>query len=105
VSTDITPTRIQTDSGAVAALVLGVFSLAGLVFPPMLGLGIAAIVIGWAARRRIARSGAAVKGYRIAVAGLVLGVLGSLLSLVLPGFIVGVWIYAAFHGGQLPYGA
>lgn len=90
--------QIRTDSGAVTSLVLGLISLIGLFFPPCLGLGIAAIVLGWTARRRIARSAGGLKGTRIAVAGLSLGVLGSLLSLVLPGFVIGVYIYAAFGG-------
>lgn len=97
-STSPTPQPSRTDSGAVTALVLGLISLIGLVFPPCLGLGIAAIVLGWTARRRIARSAGRLKGIRIAVAGMSLGVLGSLLSLVLPGFVIGVYIYAAFGG-------
>lgn len=97
------PRRIQTDSGAVAALVCGLVSLVGLIFPLLLGFGVAGIILGWSARRRIARSGGELKGKRIAIAGVALGVLGSLLSLVLPGFIVGVWLYAAFHGGHLPF--
>ena len=97
------PRRIQTDSGAVAALVCGLVSLAGLIFPLFLGLWVADIILGWTARRRIARSGGELKGKRIAIAGIGLGVLGSLMSLVIPGFIVSVWIYAAFHGGRLPF--
>lgn len=92
--------QIRTDSGAVTALVLGLISLVGLVVPPCLGLGIAAIVLGRTARRRIMSSGGGLKGSRIATIGLVLGVVGSLMSLVLPGFVVGVYIYAAF-GGQV----
>ena len=94
------PTQIKTDSGAVVSLVLGVISLIGLVFPPLLGAGIAGIVLGWVARRRISRSPGELKGKWIAIAGIAVGVVGSLLSLVLPGFVVGVLIYAAFHGGQ-----
>jgi hypothetical protein len=97
--------KVKTDSGAIAAVVLGLGSLIGLILPPLLGAGIAAIVLGWIARRRIVRSGGELKGKWIAIAGTALGVLGSLLSLVIPGFIVSVWIYAAFHGGQLPSGA
>lgn len=99
------PPQTRTDSGAIAAFVCGFISLGGLVFPPLLGLGIAGIVLGWTSRRRVARSGGQLKGNAIALGGLALGVVGSLLSLVLPGFVVGVWIYAAFHGGQLPSGA
>jgi hypothetical protein len=93
-----TSQQIRTDSGAVTALVLGPISLIGLVFPPLLALGIAAIVLGWTSRRRIARSAGALRGSRIAAAGLAFGVLGSLFSLVLPGFVIGVYIYAAFGG-------
>ena len=97
------PGRIRTDGGAVAALVCGLVSLAGLIFPLLLGLGVAGIILGWAARKRVARSGGELKGQGIAIAGIALGILGSLLSLVIPGVIVGVWIYAAFHGGRLPF--
>ena len=38
----------------------------------------------------------------MALTGLALGVVGSLLSLVLPAFFGYVWIYAAFHNNQLP---
>lgn len=93
-----TSQQIRTDSGAVTALVLGPISLIGLVFPPLLALGIAAIVLGWTSRRRIARSAGALRGSRLAAAGMAFGVLGSLLSLVLPGFVIGVYIYAAFGG-------
>jgi hypothetical protein len=89
----------------VAALVCGLVSLVGLIFPPLLCAGVAGVILGWTARKRIARSGGELKGGRIAIAGVAFGVLGTLLSLVIPGFIVGVWIYAAFHGGQLPYGS
>jgi hypothetical protein len=86
------PPQTRTDSGAVAALVCGFVSLGGLVFPPLPALGLAGILLGWTSRRRIARSGDELKGNAMAVGGLVLGVLGSLLSLVLPGFVVGVYI-------------
>jgi Domain of unknown function (DUF4190) len=95
----------QTDSAAVVSLVLGLLSLFGLVFPPLIAAAVIAIVLGWTARRRIAAGRHVLKGGRIAIAGMIVGVLGALLSLVLPGFVVSVWIYAAFHGGQLPSGA
>jgi hypothetical protein len=95
----------KTDSGAVAALVIGSISLIGLIFPLLLGAGAAAIVLGWMAHKRVRSSGGELKGNGIAIVGIGLGVVGSLLSLVFPAFIVSVWIYAAFHGGQLPGGA
>jgi hypothetical protein len=84
------------------ALVAGFISLPGLVFPPLLMAGLTAVILGWTARRRIGRGGVELRGKGIATAGMALGLLGSLLSLVIPGFIAYVWIYAAFHGGQCP---
>jgi Domain of unknown function (DUF4190) len=97
--------QAHTDSAAVVSLVVGLLSLFGLIFPPLIAAAVIAIVLGWTARRRIAASQRALKGGRIAIAGVMVGILGALFSLVLPGFVVGVWIYAAFHGGQLPGGA
>ena len=91
-----------TDGRAQGALVLGVVSLVGLILPPLLVAGVTAIYLGFTAQRRIARSEGTLKGRGMALAGLALGVVGSLLSLVLPGFFGYVWIYAAFHNGQLP---
>ncbi len=99
------PPTVRTDSAAIVSLVLGVVSLPGLLFPPCLGAAVIGVVLGWIARRRIAAAHGALKGGRIAIAGIALSVLGGLLSLVLPAFVVGVWIYAIFHGGQLPSGA
>jgi hypothetical protein len=99
------PAQTQTDSGAMAAFVIGLVSLVGLVFPPLIVAGVAGVILGWTARKRVARSSGQLKGYRLAVAGLALGVVGTLLSLVIPGFIIGVGIYAAFHGNRLPFGA
>jgi|SRR5690348_13655383 len=96
--------RARTDTSAVVSLVLAVLSLPALVFPPLLGLGIAAIVTGVIARRRVSASAGLLKGRGIATAGIAIGGLGAVLGLVLPGFIVAVWIYAIFHGNQIPYG-
>lgn len=102
VNDPIDSAQARTDSGATTALVLGFLSLVALVFPPALGLGIAAVVVGWNARRRITRSNGALKGRPLAVAGLVLGVIGTLEGLFIPGIVAYVYIYAAFHGGQPP---
>ena len=102
-TTNSPPTK--TDSGAVASLAIGSISLIGLIFPLLVAAGVVAILLGWVAHKRIRSSGGELKGNGIAIVGIGLGVVGSLLSLVFPAFIVGVWIYAAFHGGQLPGGA
>lgn len=100
------PTQIAApatvDGRAQAALGLGVASLIGLIFPPLLVAGVGAIYLGWTAQRRIARSEGKLRGRWMALTGLALGVVGSLLSLVLPAFFGYVWIYAAFHNNQLP---
>ena len=85
-----------------AALVLGAVSLFGLVFPLLLAAGVAGIYLSWSARKRIASSRGALKGRAAAWIAFALSVVGSLLSLVFPAFVVSVYIYAAFHGGQLP---
>jgi hypothetical protein len=36
----------------------------------------------------------------MAYVALAMSALGTLASLVLPVFVISVWIYAAFHGGQ-----
>jgi uncharacterized membrane protein len=87
----------------VAALVLGAVSLVGLVFPPLLAAGGAGIYLSVSGLRRIRASNGAFRGRTAAWIALVLSVLGCLLSLVLPGFIIYVWIWSAFHGGRLPY--
>jgi hypothetical protein len=105
-STD--PTQVSADMTVHArapriALILGAISLFGLVFPPLLGAGVAGIVLSRMALRRIASGGGALKGRTTAWIALALSVVGSLLSLVLPLFVVYVWIYAASHGGRIPF--
>jgi hypothetical protein len=95
---------VRTDSQAIASLVLGVVSLPALVFPPCGALGVAAVVVGVIARHRIKNSAGQLKGYRLAIGGIALGVLGVLMGLALPAFFIGVLIWSLFHGGQLPGG-
>ena len=86
------------------ALLFGLLSLSGLVFPPAIGFGIAAIALSVITRRRMTASAGRLRGRWLAWAALAFGVVGSLLSLVIPGFVVYVYIYAIFHGGQFPPG-
>jgi hypothetical protein len=64
---------------AVAALVLGTIS-----FTPACGLpvGIVAVLLGIAARRRIARSDQALSGSGLAAVGIILGAIGAVLQIV-----------------------
>jgi hypothetical protein len=86
------------------ALLFGLLSLSGLVFPPAIGFGIAAIALSVITRRRMTASGGRLRGRWLAWMALGFGVAGSLLSLVIPGFVVYIWIYAIFHGGHFPPG-
>ena len=70
----------------------------------MLGLGIAGIVVSLTARARIRQSEGRLSGRAVVWIALIVSVVGCLLSLVLPGFVVYVWIYAILHGGRLPEG-
>lgn len=84
------------------ALVLGVVSMFGLIFPPLFFAGVTGVILSWVARRRIASSAGTLKGKTAAWIAFALSLVGCLLSLVFPAFVVYVWIYAAFHGGKLP---
>jgi hypothetical protein len=64
-----------TDSQATVSLVLGILS----VFCCGIVLGPVALFMGNASRRRIDASGGAVGGYGLATAGMVLGIIGTVL--------------------------
>src|SRR5215471_8688642 len=88
-------------SNVVVALILGLISLAGFVLPPLIAAGIAAIVL---ARMGLRNPGhGRFTGRPAAWVALVLGAMGSLASLVIPGIVVGALVYALFHGGRLPF--
>lgn len=104
---DTTPkgTEYSTIEGrVVVAVVLGLASLSGIVFPPAIGLGIGGIVLSLTSRKRISTSGGRLRGRWLAWTAFGLSVVGCLLSLVLPGFVIYIWIYAIFHGGRFPPG-
>jgi hypothetical protein len=73
----------RVDGLAYAALVMGVVSLVFNLFllgPPALLLGPAAAIIGFISRRRVASSHGTLRGGAIALAGLILGVIGFSLN-------------------------
>jgi hypothetical protein len=76
-------------------------SLAGFVFPPLMLAAIAAIVLAVIGLRNPGEG--RFSGRPAAWAALVLGVMGAVSSLVIPGFVVGALVYSLFHGGQLPF--
>jgi prepilin-type processing-associated H-X9-DG protein len=85
--TDIsTPSR--TSAKAVASFVLGLLSVAALL---LLATGLPALVIGWLALRQINSSDAQLRGRRLAIAGMLLGAAGTLLT------VVGVVALVLYH--------
>jgi Domain of unknown function (DUF4190) len=71
-----------TDGMAIAALVVGLPSLTGVVttgYPGVI-LGLVAVVLAWGSRARIKRSGPTPRGGWLALAGGILGACGILLG-------------------------
>lgn len=88
-------------NGVVVALILGLISLFGLVFPLLIGAAIAGIVLAIRGLRH--PEPGTFRGRPGALVALVLNVLGLLASLVIPGVIAGALIFSLFHGGRLPW--
>lgn len=82
----LAPRRPEVESKAIAALVLGLTSVAciGIV------AGFPAVVLGALARRDIDRAGGALTGRALAAAGIVLGIFGTGL-----GFVLVLWLASA----------
>lgn len=70
------PGRItQTSGAAITSMILGILSVAACLLP----LGLIAVIFGHVSLRRIARAGGQLTGRGMAIAGLVLGYLGTVL--------------------------
>jgi hypothetical protein len=84
----------RNDGLAIASLIVGIISI--VCSPACLGVlaGPAAAIMGFISRQRIASSGGTVGGGGMALAGLILGVIGFLLS---AGAVL-FWIYGFSHG-------
>ncbi len=82
----------KTNTLAIVSLVLGIISLPGLVCYGCGGVafGIAALVTGFIARRRIRDSDGMETGQGLALAGIILGATGAVLGLLLGASIVGI---------------
>jgi hypothetical protein len=90
------------NSSATVALILGIISVFGIVLPPLIGCAIAGLILGWKSRRAAIAEG---RSLWLSYLALGLSAIGALDSLVLPGFVIYVVIYALTHGNQLPPGA
>jgi prepilin-type processing-associated H-X9-DG protein len=78
----------RTSGKAVAGFVLGLLSVAALL---LLITGLPALVVGWLALRQINGSDGRLRGHRLAIAGMVLGAAGTLLT------VVGVVALVLYH--------
>ncbi len=85
----------RTDGLAIGSLIAGILSLICF-WPFCLGilLGPAAAIMGFISRQRIAASGGSVGGGGLAIAGLILGIVGFLAS---AGWAIS-WIFIMSHG-------
>jgi hypothetical protein len=88
----------RTDGLAIGALIAGILSLVCF-WPLCLGiiLGPAAAIMGFISRQRIAASGGTVGGGGLALAGLILGIVGFIASAAWAIFTIAI---AAHNGGN-----
>jgi uncharacterized protein DUF4190 len=93
---------LPTDTKATLSLVLGLISLVGIFCYIGLFVGIPAIILGALARRDIRRSGGAVGGSGMALAGIITGSIGSTLFLLYIGFLVSMFVVASKSIATLP---
>ncbi len=91
---------VPTDGKATASLVLGIVSV--MCFIPF--TGIAAIIFGFLARRDINRSGGALGGGGMAIAGIVIGAFSTLVSVIYAVFMVVALASAAKTVSGMPTG-
>lgn len=92
------PAARPTDSGAIAALVVGAISpIAALMCFGITGvvLGSVAVFLGLRARDRIKRAGGAVGGGGMAQAAWIIGVCAIVLGLVMTVMTIGSFVYAS----------
>jgi len=80
----------RTDGLAIASLVIGIVSIPCSLACLGIILGPVAAIMGFISRQRVSASGGAIGGGGMAIAGLILGLIGFLLS-------VGWFFYAVTH--------
>ena len=94
----------RTDGMAITALVLGIAAFPGICCYgiPAIGLGIAAIVLGRMALRRVRASGGTLAGEGLAQAGWICGLVAGVIGVVYLLFIAGTMIFAITSGSFAP---
>ena len=91
-----------TEGKATVSLVLGVVSLVGTCCYLGFLLGIPAIVVGFLARRDIARSGGALGGSGAALGGIICGALGTLVNIAQIAFFAATMLMGAHSSKSSP---
>jgi hypothetical protein len=97
---EIVDASLQKEGLAYAALVIGILSLVLSVICiglPGLVLGPAAAVMGFISRRRVAASGGTLRGGDIALAGLILGIIGFGAGVAI--LVFAFWVVGLFQCG------
>lgn len=74
----------QTSGAAITSMILGILSVAACLLP----LGLVAVIFGHVSLGRIAKSGGQLTGRGMAIAGLVLGYVGTVILVAYVGFVV-----------------
>jgi len=98
------PTVGRTESLAIAALVVGLIAPFGAMFDGVPGVifGAVAVSLGWVARRRIKRSGGALHGAGLALAGMIVGACGIVLGLAFAVLLFGLFMAMQSGSGKGP---
>jgi hypothetical protein len=89
---------------AITSLVLGIAAFPGICCygVPAIGLGVAALILGRMALRKIRASGGALRGEGLATGGWICGVVAGSLGLLYLLFIAGTFIFAITSGSFNP---
>jgi hypothetical protein len=96
--------QARTDGMAITALVLGIAAFPGICCYgiPAIGLGIAAVILGRMALRRVRASGGTLSGEGLAQAGWICGLVAGSIGLLYLLFIAGTFIFAISSGSFNP---
>jgi hypothetical protein len=94
----------RTDGMAITALVLGIAAFPGICCYgiPAIGLGIAAVILGRMALRRVRASGGTLGGEGLAQAGWICGLVAGAIGAIYLIFIAGTLIFAVSNGAFSP---
>jgi hypothetical protein len=87
----------RTDGLAIAALVVGILAIPCSIACLGVFLGPAAAIMGFISRQRVTASGGTLGGGGMAIAGLILGIIGFVISVLWFFF----WVYGISHSSSI----